>query len=81
MGRFFFHVKTPDKLQRDQIGVDFESTEEAFLNAHEAIPGLAADLLQEGIDPMACEIIVEDEKQQQLFVLPFSEYLSRNVRD
>lgn len=80
MRLFFFHIKTNDQLQRDEIGMRCESPEKAYREGYEAIPELAAELLRDGIDPMACELIVEDEAHQRLFTIPFTARLKQQSR-
>lgn len=70
MAMFFFHLLTPHGLERDEWGIEIGSVEEARTKAREAIPDLAGELLQDGVDPMRCALIVDDGRADMLTV-PF----------
>jgi hypothetical protein len=75
MPLFFFHLRTPRGLERDPFGLDRPSLEAAYLEACRAIPGVCADLLHEGMAPLACAFLVCDSAGLELLEVPFNERL------
>jgi hypothetical protein len=53
--------------------MELGSSEEARAEALRAIPALAADLLREGTDPMACELIIEDRSHDHQMIVRFTD--------
>lgn len=70
---FFFHLSLSSGVERDKVGVPFASIEEAYLNACETIPTLAADLLKEGHDLGRCAFLITDATGVPLLDVPFAE--------
>ena len=75
MPQFYFHLRTPRGLERDQFGLQQPSLDEAYLEACRAIPELCVDLLHEGIAPLACAFVICDAAEAELMEVPFSERL------
>jgi hypothetical protein len=80
MERFFFHLKTPSAMQRDETGIELGSMEEARAEAVNAIPGLAADLLRVGTDPMNCELIIVPQSGKGQAVVRFLDLVKGRQR-
>ena len=75
MPLFYFHLRTPRRLERDTDGLDRPSLEAAYLEACRAIPDLCVDLLHEGTAPLACAFLICDAAQTELMEVPFNERL------
>jgi hypothetical protein len=75
MRRFFIHLDMDGTLQRDLIGLLYEAPELAYLQACRAIPDLAAAMLRARQDPMRCRFLIENDKGEEMFDVPFSEVI------
>ena len=75
MRDFYFHLQTPGGLQPADIAISCEGPETAFMEACRLIPGVAAVMLREGHDPMACQFIIRNAKGEEMFTVPFSELI------
>jgi hypothetical protein len=73
MRKFFIHLDMDGTLQRDQIGIDCEGPELAYMHACRAIPELAAAMLRARQDPMRCRFRIENDHGEEMFDVPFSE--------
>ncbi len=73
MPMFFFHLRAPEGLERDEIGLDCPDFEAAYLEAYGSIPELTADLIRRGRNPMECAFEIEDAEGKLLITLPFME--------
>lgn len=73
MRKFFIHLDMDGTMQRDDIGLPCEAPELAYLHACRAIPELAAAVLRARKDPMRCRFLIENEKGEEMFEVPFSE--------
>lgn len=71
--KFFLHLKSPDAIDRDDIGLACEDLEHAYLQACEAIPDVAAEILRNRRDPMKYSFLIENEAGERLMTVPFSE--------
>ncbi len=60
MPRYFFDTRDGDRLERDDDGLDLESSEQARQEAERALADLARDVLPDG-DMRELEIEVRDE--------------------
>lgn len=77
MGRlYFFHLKTPKQLERDDVGIVCENLEAAYLTVCRTIPDVAGDVLRERQNPMECSYIIADEKGMTMFEVPFFELVA-----
>ena len=54
MRDFYFHLQTAQGLQPSLVTITCEGPEVAFMEACRVIPDIAADMLRNGDDPMAC---------------------------
>ena len=73
MPLFFFHLRTPDGLDRDDAGLEWLDLETAYLEACRAIPGMAAELIGKGVDPMRHAFEIADANDNPLLEVPFNE--------
>src|SRR5215472_6229026 len=55
---FYFHLQTPEGLEPADFALWCEGPEDAFVEACRAIPGIAAEMLLEGRDPMECQFLI-----------------------
>ncbi|WP_132254575.1 DUF6894 family protein [Methylobacterium segetis] len=76
---FYFHLRTPDGLDRDEIGLELIGIEAAYLDACRAIPMMADELLEKKVDPRCCCFEITDRAGQALLELPFTEILDRDA--
>lgn len=72
---FFFDLETADKFERDQVGVQFDSVEAAFLGAHEAAVAMIVELLRDRRDASRHRFEVRNEHGLVVLELPFLEVL------
>ena len=73
MPLYFFHLRSRSRYERDEEGLDCADLETAYMAACDAMPGLAADLLREGRNPMEHAFEVADAEGSPLLELPFTE--------
>lgn len=71
MPRFFFHLRTDRGLETDSDGVEFSDLDRAIQEAHRAVPGMAADFLTQGRDPMDFCFQITGEDGALLHEFPF----------
>src|SRR5215469_3686204 len=71
MPRFFFHIRSPAGLERDDLGVDLRDIEVAHLEARRAMAGISADLVQEGRDPAEHYFEITDGRGRTVMEVPF----------
>ncbi len=71
--QFYFHLKSPDAIERDDEGVECENIELAYLRVCEAIPDVAAEILRERKDPMRFSFLIANEAGELLMTVPFTE--------
>ncbi|AWN40759.1 DUF6894 family protein [Methylobacterium durans] len=57
---FYFHLRTPAGLERDDVGLDLIGIEAAYLDACRAIPTLTTELLAKKTDPWRCRFEIAD---------------------
>jgi hypothetical protein len=75
MANFFFHFCDGRSTSTDELGVEFDSAEDAFMGAAESARAMWPELLAERCDPRNCSFVVADENDEELFRLDFSELL------
>ena len=78
MHRFYFHLRTPKGLERDEIGLELAGVEAAYLDACRAIPDMSAALVKQKRDPLRYGFEIADAAGQFLMEVPFSEMLDRD---
>ena len=74
---FFFHLETSRGLHPAKAMIRCEGPEDAFVEACRAIPAVAADMLRDGFDPMACSFIIRNARGEEMFTVPFSELIRK----
>jgi hypothetical protein len=75
--RFYFHFSDNRQTYRDDHGIEFATSEEAYIQATVAVQGMWRELLQDRTDPMACTFVITDAEDNLIFRLPFSELVER----
>ena len=77
---YFFHLRGPAGLDRDETGVDFADLDAAYLDAYRTVPTLSAELIRNGSDPFKYAFEIEDGDGTLLLNLPFTETLHAGRR-
>ncbi|MGH6827923.1 MAG: DUF6894 family protein [Rhizomicrobium sp.] len=72
---FYFHLQTPSGLEPADFAVWCEGPEEAFVEACRAIPDIAAEMLRDGQDPLACQFLIHNGKGEEMFTVRFAELI------
>lgn len=73
--RYFFHLRSPDGIERDEIGLPFKDVEHAYLAACDSLPGIATEILRSRRNPMEFSFVLENAKGHVLMTVPFTELL------
>ena len=71
--RHFFHLRTDRGLEPDGEGLLLPDLDRACLEARRAIPGLAAEFIAAGRDPMDFRFEITDGDGVLLLAVPFRE--------
>lgn len=79
MPLFFFHLRTPRGLDRDDAGTTFPGLDEAYLDVCRAIPDMVGDLLRDGHDPLRCTFEIADDRGRLVMDVPFAERLVKTA--
>ena len=74
---FYFHLRGPKGLDRDDVGLELAGVEAAYLGACEAVPGMSADLAREETNPARYAFEITDAHGNLLMDVPFTEVLDR----
>ncbi len=77
MPLFYFHLRGPKGLGRDEVGLELPDVEAAYLGACQAVPGMSADLVHEAANPARHAFEIADAKGNFLMDVPFTEVLDR----
>jgi len=77
MSQFFFHLREPRGLSRDELGVDFPDVETAYLEAYRAARDIARELKAKGRNPRCYSFEITTAAGEPVLELPFSETLDR----
>lgn len=75
MVRFYFHLRTEEIVEVDEIGLECRDVHGAYLEACRAIPDLAAQFLTLGRDPIGFRFEIAAEDGVTLMKVPFDELL------
>lgn len=75
MPLFYIHLRTPDGLDEDDVGLPFPNLESAYLEAYQTIPAMAGDLMRKGLNPIRYTFVIADAAGVVLTEVPFSEGL------
>jgi hypothetical protein len=75
MSRYFFNFRQGEDYSTDQVGIAFDSVEQAYLAAFQGAQDIWRELLIVREDPLQCAFEVTDAAGQVLFSLSFGEVL------
>jgi hypothetical protein len=78
---FYFHLRGPEGLERDDIGLELANVEAAYLGACRSVPGMSADLIYETANPMRYAFEITDASGGLLMEVPFTEVLARLIHE
>ena len=73
MAHFFFHFCDGDSRSRDELGLELDTAEQAYLEAFAAAKSMWPELLGARCNPLDCAFEVTDAHDALLFRLPFAE--------
>jgi PAS domain S-box-containing protein len=71
MPRYFFHLKSPDGLEIDEIGLNLPNQKVAHTTALGVMAEMAGELMQEGRSPLECSYWITDDRGALLSEVPF----------
>ncbi|MBP1182105.1 DUF6894 family protein [Methylobacterium sp. PvR107] len=77
MPLFYFHLRGPNGLERDDVGLELPCVDAAYLGACRAVPGMSADLAREETNPARYAFEITDACGNLLMDVPFTEVLDR----
>lgn len=77
---FYFHLRSPKGLERDDLGLEFASVEAAYLEACHTVPGMSAELACQKVDPSRYAFEISDLDGRLLMEVPFTEILRRGCQ-
>lgn len=72
---FHIHLRRPDGLEEDELGIEFPDLERAYLEAYRAIPETVTDLMRQGVEPGGHTFVIADTAGAVLMEVPLSEPL------
>lgn len=72
---YYFHFLDGSTCSNDDHGVEFASSEEAFLQACAAARAMWPELLKQRVDPTRCAFEITDEQHRLLFRVQFTELI------
>ena len=75
MTRYFFHLRSLNGVERDQVGLLFKDLEHAYLAACDSLPEIAMEILHSGSNPMEFSFDLENARGDALMTVPFTELL------
>lgn len=73
MPRFFFDFRQTGALVPDSDGIEFDSVEQAYLEAFKTAQDMWSELLRQRRDPRRCFFEVRAASGDMLFIFPFQE--------
>ncbi|MCJ2021769.1 hypothetical protein MKK84_30895 [Methylobacterium sp. E-065] len=77
---FYFHLRSPEGLNRDDIGLEFPSMEAAYLEACHTVPEMSADIVRKKANPARHAFEITDDSGALLIEVPFTEVLDGRYR-
>lgn len=80
MPLFYFHLRTPGGLDSDEDGLVMADLDTAYLEACASIPGIAAELVHQGLSPMPYTFVIANAAGEPLMEVPFAERLHNPQR-
>ena len=75
MPQFFFDFRQAGILTPDTEGVEFDTVEQAYLEAFRTAQDMWSELLRRRRDPRRCCFEVHSEAREMLFIFPFQEVI------
>ncbi|WP_342111833.1 DUF6894 family protein [Methylobacterium sp. SI9] len=75
MPLFHIHLRRPDWLEEDELGIEFPDLERAYLETYRAIPETVVDLMRHGVEPRGHAFVIADAAGVVLMEVPLSEPL------
>ena len=73
MAHFYFHFSDGESQTRDELGLELDTAEQAYLEAFATTRSMWPELLAARCNPLDCSFEVADANGAVLFRLPFSE--------
>jgi len=73
---FYFHYSDGRRSYQDEVGLEFGSLEEAYLDVCASIPEAARDLLIKRMDPLSPSYKIADARGRVLLDVPFTDILA-----
>lgn len=80
MPRFFFDFSSGGTVVADDVGTEFPSLEEAYLDACQSALEISFEKLRIRRDPNLDLVEILDARRQPLMQVPFSDVLRRSLR-
>jgi len=80
MPQFFFHFYDGESRASDDVGLEFASAEQAYLEAVASAGAMWPELLTARCNPLNCAFEIADSKGQILFHVPFEELVEACAR-
>lgn len=77
MSRYYFHLWLGDSCERDEVGLECKSVEDAYLQAFHGAQDAWVDEIRQRTDPRRHRYEVTDDAGRIVFELPFVEVISR----
>jgi PAS domain-containing protein len=74
--RYFFHLKSPDGLEIDEIGLDLAGEDAAYKAALGVMAEIAGELMHEGRSPLECSFWITDDRGERVLEAPFPALLN-----
>lgn len=75
MKPYFFHFFDGESCSADDIGLELDSPERAYLEAARSAKAMWAELLEDRCDPLRCAFVVAGEDGKELFRFEFAELI------
>jgi hypothetical protein len=75
MSRYFFNFRQGDAYSADDVGIAYDSAEQAYLAAFQGAQDMWRELLIAREDPLLCAFEITDAAGQVLFSVSFGEVL------
>lgn len=72
---FHIHLRKPDGLEEDELGIEFPDLERAYLETYRAIPETVIDLMRQGVGSRGHAFVIADASGVILMEVPLDEPL------
>ena len=80
MARYYFHLWNGSKFEIDDVGVELDFAEHAYLEACEAAREIWSEMARLREDASSYRFFVLDQRGQTVFDVPFSEVLAPSTK-